>query len=62
LFEHLEKAEEILSRNRYLTGQEFTEADIRLFVTLIRFDVVYYTHFKANLQVFFFTFVFYSFQ
>lgn len=48
LFHGLDKTEEILSRNRYLTGNRLTEADIRLFVTLIRFDVVYHGHFKCN--------------
>ena len=36
---------------RYLTGTRFTEADIRLFVTLVRFDAVYVLHFKTNLRV-----------
>jgi len=48
LFEHLDKVEEILSKTRYLTGKLLTEADIRLFTTLIRFDPVYYNHFKTN--------------
>lgn len=48
LFKHLDKVEEILSKSRYLTGKHLTEADIRLFTTLIRFDPVYYTHFKCN--------------
>jgi len=48
LFEHLDKAEEILSKNRYLTGNQLTEADIRLFTTLVRFDTVYVGHFKCN--------------
>ena len=42
------KVDEILSRQRYIAGSEFTEADIRLFVTLIRFDPVYVLHFKCN--------------
>lgn len=41
LFEHLDKAEALLSKQRYLAGDRFTEADLRLFVTLIRFDEVY---------------------
>lgn len=48
LFNALEEMEEILSRQRYLTGDQITEADWRLFVTLIRFDAVYVGHFKCN--------------
>jgi len=48
LFGALDKVEEILSKNRYLTGNQITEADIRLFTTLVRFDPVYYGHFKCN--------------
>lgn len=48
LFEALDKVEEILSKSRYLTGSRLTEADIRLFTTLVRFDVVYHGHFKCN--------------
>ena len=48
LFDALEKVEDILSRKRYLTGNEMSEADWRLFVTLIRFDAVYVGHFKCN--------------
>lgn len=48
LFKHLDKVEEILSKSRYLVGNTITEADIRLFTTLIRFDPVYYGHFKCN--------------
>lgn len=40
LYEALDKCEEILSKQRYLCGDQVTEADIRLFVTLIRFDEV----------------------
>ncbi|MBG6084266.1 glutathione S-transferase family protein [Zhihengliuella flava] len=40
--------EERLSRQRYLMGESITEADIRLFTTLVRFDPVYHGHFKCN--------------
>jgi len=42
LFSSLDKAEAILAKNRYLCGDSFTEADIRFFTTLIRFDAVYH--------------------
>ena len=48
LFETLDWLEEHLKTNRYLLGQPLTEADWRLFTTLIRFDPVYHTHFKCN--------------
>ncbi|XP_028803216.1 uncharacterized protein LOC114758336 [Neltuma alba] len=48
LYEALDKCENILSRQRYICGNTLTEADIRLFVTLIRFDEVYVVHFKCN--------------
>jgi glutathionyl-hydroquinone reductase len=48
LFENLDRVEEILSRQRYITGNRFTEADIRLFMTLVRFDEVYVVYFKTN--------------
>lgn len=50
LFETLDWVEQILSENRYLVGDTLTEADWRLFTTLIRFDKVYHTHFKCNLR------------
>ncbi len=50
LFETLDWLEELLSRQRYLAGDRFTEADIRLFTTLVRFDSVYHGHFKCNLK------------
>ena len=48
LFETLDRLEARLSRQRYLAGSRFTEADIRLFTTLLRFDPVYVGHFKCN--------------
>jgi putative glutathione S-transferase len=48
LFDTLDWIEDILSRNRYLTGARITEADWRLFTTLLRFDYVYHQHFKCN--------------
>ena len=50
VFDALDKIEEILSKNKYLLGDRFTEADIRLFTTLVRFDAVYFSHFKCNLR------------
>lgn len=50
LFQRLDWLEERLSQQRYLVGQQLTEADIRLFPTLVRFDAVYYVHFKCNLR------------
>ncbi|QFU03711.1 Glutathionyl-hydroquinone reductase YqjG [Pseudoalteromonas sp. THAF3] len=48
LFSALEKVERRLAGQRYLVGSELTEADWRLFTTLIRFDAVYFGHFKCN--------------
>jgi glutathionyl-hydroquinone reductase len=50
LFETLDWLEERLSRQRYVAGERFTEADIRLFTTLVRFDPVYHGHFKCNVR------------
>jgi putative glutathione S-transferase len=50
LFATLDWLEERLSTSRYLLGSEITEADWRLFTTLIRFDAVYVGHFKCNLR------------
>jgi putative glutathione S-transferase len=50
LFEAMERVENILSKQRFLTGDRLTEADLRLFTTLVRFDAVYATHFKTNLH------------
>jgi len=49
LFVTLDELEQRLSRQRYLVGRQITEADWRLFTTLVRFDAVYYSHFKCNL-------------
>jgi len=49
IFEALDKLEERLARQRYLVAGQITEADWRLFTTLVRFDTVYYSHFKCNL-------------
>ena len=48
LFDTLDELEQRLSQQRYLAGKQITEADWRFFVTLIRFDAVYYSHFKCN--------------
>jgi glutathionyl-hydroquinone reductase len=50
LFATLDWIEERLARQRYLLGDRLTEADWRLFPTLVRFDAVYYGHFKCNLR------------
>jgi glutathionyl-hydroquinone reductase len=50
LFAALASIEERLGHQRYLVGDRFTEADLRLFPTLVRFDAVYYSHFKCNLR------------
>lgn len=50
LFSALEQLESTLAQQRYLLGEHLTEADWRLFTTLIRFDAVYVGHFKCNLR------------
>lgn len=50
LFETLNHLEERLEENRYLCGSRLTEADWRLFTTLVRFDAVYVGHFKCNIR------------
>lgn len=50
LFASLDELEQRLSQQRYLVDSQLTEADIRLFTTLIRFDAVYVGHFKCNRQ------------
>lgn len=47
-FDTLDELEEILSENRYIHGDAITESDILLFATLLRFDITYYSMFKAN--------------
>src|SRR5699024_8821419 len=48
LFTRLDELEEHLSTRRYLVGDTITEADVRLFTTLVRFDSVYHNHFRCN--------------
>jgi len=48
LFDTMDMLEQILAKQRYLVGRQITEADWRLFTTLIRFDAVYYSLFKTN--------------
>jgi putative glutathione S-transferase len=50
LFDMLDALDGRLAERRYLMGERLTEADWRLFTTLVRFDAVYFTHFKCNLR------------
>ena len=50
LFDTLDMLEQRLAQSRFLVGERLTEADIRLFTTLFRFDPVYVGHFKCNLR------------
>jgi putative glutathione S-transferase len=50
LFDSLDEIELILENNKFLTGDTLTEADLRLIPTLLRFDIVYVTHFKCNMR------------
>jgi putative glutathione S-transferase len=50
VFAELDALEALLSEKRYLTGEYLTEADVRLFTTIVRFDAVYHGHFKCNLR------------
>ena len=50
LFASLDWLEKRLAKRRWLCGAKLTEADVRLFTTLVRFDAVYYSHFKCNLR------------
>lgn len=50
IFDELDRLEEHLETNEYLVGNKITEADWRLFTTLVRFDSVYHGHFKCNIK------------
>ena len=50
LFNTLDELDILLGNNRYLLGDKVTEADLRLIPTLLRFDIVYVTHFKCNVR------------
>ena len=50
LFQSLDRLEKMLTGKDYLIGNQLTEADVRLFVTIVRFDPVYVGHFKCNLR------------
>lgn len=50
VFDALDHWESVLGKQRYLCGSVMTEADIAMFTTLLRFDLVYYAHFKCNLR------------
>jgi putative glutathione S-transferase len=50
LFDALDRWEDVLADQRYLVGEELTEADVAMFTTLVRFDHVYHTHFKCNVR------------
>jgi putative glutathione S-transferase len=50
VFRTLDWLERRLAKRRWLCGARLTEADVRLFPTLVRFDAVYYSHFKCNLR------------
>jgi putative glutathione S-transferase len=50
LFRTLDWLERRMAKRTWLCGKRFTEADVRLFTTLVRFDAVYYSHFKCNLR------------
>ncbi|WP_414638203.1 glutathione S-transferase family protein [Actinomycetospora sp.] len=50
LFARLDQLDARLAERRFLVGEQLTEADVRLFTTLVRFDAVYHGHFKCNRQ------------
>ncbi len=52
MFAALDRCEDILSKQRYIAGSELTESDIRLFVTLVRFDEVLSSVCKRSVRVF----------
>lgn len=51
MFNGLDKIEDILSKRRYLAGNQITEADVRIFGSLVRFDLVYVQHFKVGFDL-----------
>ena len=50
LFNGLDRVESLLSTQKYICGDQLTEADVKLLPSLIRFDVAYYSHFKCNIN------------
>ncbi|RLA61415.1 MAG: glutathione S-transferase family protein [Epsilonproteobacteria bacterium] len=50
LFNLLDELDDLLGESKYLAGEIITEADLRLIPTLLRFDIVYFTHFKCNMK------------
>jgi len=50
LFDALDKVENVLTQKDYLVGDQLTEADVRLYVTIIRFDTAYVGHYKCNIR------------
>jgi putative glutathione S-transferase len=50
VFAALDRIERVLEKSRYLCGDVFTEADVAMFTTALRFDLVYYSHFKCNVR------------
>jgi len=50
LFDALARWDDVLADQRYLVGDELTEADVAMFTTLVRFDEVYHTHFRCNVR------------
>jgi putative glutathione S-transferase len=51
LFNRLDELDKVLAEKKYLLGDKLTEADLRLVPTLLRFDIVYFGHFKCNLKL-----------